>query len=137
MSSRAQLAPAGIASKEPAAISSNGKRSGSWRKQLAPWLAPLALALSNTIGNVPAVILLLQVWTEPPAGALYALALLSTFAGNFLIVGSLANIITAERAAAVGVHLGFRDHAKAGVPITLLSMAISAVWLWALGVIRF
>lgn len=99
-------------------------------------LAPLTLALSNTIGNVPAVILLLQVWHQPPAGALYALALLSTLAGNLLIVGSLANIITAERAASVGVHLGFRDHAKAGVPVTLLSMAVAAIWLWALGAIR-
>lgn len=100
-------------------------------------LAPLALVLSNTIGNVPAVILLLQVWNEPPAGALYALALLSTLAGNFLIVGSLANIITVERAASVGVHLGFRDHAKAGVPVTLISMALAVAWLWAWGVIGF
>lgn len=100
-------------------------------------LTPLALLLSNTIGNVPAVILLLQVWHEPPAGALYGLALLSTFAGNFLIVGSLANIITAQRAAAVGVHLGFADHARAGIPITLLSLAIGAAWLWACGALRF
>jgi Na+/H+ antiporter NhaD/arsenite permease-like protein len=99
-------------------------------------LTPLALALSNTIGNVPAVILLLQVWHEPPAGALYALALLSTLAGNFLIVGSLANIITVERAASVGVHLSFGDHAKAGVPVTLISMTIAAAWLWGTGALR-
>jgi Na+/H+ antiporter NhaD/arsenite permease-like protein len=98
-------------------------------------LAPLTLALSNTIGNVPSVILLLQVWPQPPAGTLYALALLSTLAGNFLIVGSLANIITAERAASVGVHLRFRDHARAGVPITLLSMAVAVLWLWQMGAI--
>jgi Na+/H+ antiporter NhaD/arsenite permease-like protein len=106
-----------------------------WLPDRLAILAPLSLLLSNTIGNVPAVILLLQVWSEPPAGALYALALLSTLAGNLLIVGSLANIITAERAASVGVHLGFRDHAKAGVPMTLLSMATAAVWLWAWGVL--
>ena len=100
-------------------------------------LAPLALVLSNTIGNVPAVILLLQVWHAPPTGALYGLALLSTLAGNFLIVGSLANIITAQRAALVGVHLGFADHARAGIPITLVSMAIGAAWLWACGALRF
>jgi Na+/H+ antiporter NhaD/arsenite permease-like protein len=100
-------------------------------------LAPIALVLSNTIGNVPAVILLLQVWSEPPAGALYALALLSTLAGNFLIVGSLANIIAAERAASVGVRLGFRDHARAGIPVTLISMTIAVAWLWGVGAIRF
>jgi Na+/H+ antiporter NhaD/arsenite permease-like protein len=102
-----------------------------WLPDRLSLLAPLALALSNTIGNVPAVILLLQVWPEPPAGALYALTLLSTLAGNFLIVGSLANIITAERAASVGVHLSFGEHARAGVPITLISMTIGAAWLWA------
>ena len=96
-------------------------------------LAPLSLLLSNTIGNVPATILLLQVWPDPPADALYGLALLATLAGNLLIVGSLANIITVERAAAVGVHLGFAAHARAGIPVTLLSMAFAAAWLWWLG----
>lgn len=95
-------------------------------------LAPLALALSNGIGNVPAVILLMAVWTDAAPGALYGLALLSTLAGNFLIVGSLANLIVAERAAVTGVRLSFRDFARAGVPMTLLSMAFAALWL-ALG----
>ena len=92
-------------------------------------MAPLLLAMSNSIGNVPAVILLLSVWPHPTAGAMYGLALLSTLAGNFLIVGSLANIIVAERAASVGVRLGFIEHARAGVPITLVSMAMAAAWL--------
>src|SRR3546814_6305732 len=33
-------------------------------------LAPLTLLMSNTIGNVPAVILLMTVWPTPPEGAL-------------------------------------------------------------------
>jgi Na+/H+ antiporter NhaD/arsenite permease-like protein len=92
-------------------------------------LAPLSLAMSNTIGNVPSVILLLQVWPQPPQGALYGLALLSTLSGNLLLVGSLANIITAERAAQAGVHLGFADFARSGIPITVLSMAAAVAWL--------
>ena len=92
-------------------------------------LAPLALVLSNGIGNVPAVILLMAVWTDASPGALYGLALLSTLAGNFLIVGSLANLIVAERAAVAGVALTFRDFARAGVPMTLLSMSFAALWL--------
>lgn len=96
-------------------------------------LAPLALVASNTIGNVPAVILLLQVWTGAPEGALHGLAVLSTLAGNLFLTGSLANIITAERAAAQGVILSFRDHARCGVPMTLASMAVAALWLWATG----
>jgi len=96
-------------------------------------MAPLALAASNTIGNVPAVILLLNAWPSPPEGALYALALLTTLAGNLLLLGSLANIIMVERAALAGVRLGFADHARCGVPMTLLSMGFAAVWLWGGG----
>jgi Na+/H+ antiporter NhaD/arsenite permease-like protein len=96
-------------------------------------MAPLMLLLSNTISNVPAVILILSVWHNPPEGAMYAMALFSTLAGNFIILGSLANIIVAERAASVGVRLGFRDHARSGIPITLLSMIAAMLWLWATG----
>jgi Na+/H+ antiporter NhaD/arsenite permease-like protein len=98
-------------------------------------LAPLTLVMSNTIGNVPCVILLLQVWEQPPQEALYGLALLSTLAGNLLLTGSLANLIVAERAASVGVRLPFLAHARAGIPITLVTSAIAALWLWLLGVV--
>ena len=92
-------------------------------------LAPLALAASNTIGNVPAVILIVALWPGAPEGALYGLALLTTLAGNLLLTESLANIIVAERAAAAGVTMGFADFARAGVPMTLISMAAAAAWL--------
>jgi Na+/H+ antiporter NhaD/arsenite permease-like protein len=92
-------------------------------------LTPLTLLMSNTIGNVPSVILLLQIWPNPPRGALYGLALLSSLSGNLLLIGSLANIIVAERAASFGVRLSFADYAKVGVPVTLLSIAIAVAWL--------
>ncbi|MFD2234588.1 anion transporter [Phaeospirillum tilakii] len=93
-------------------------------------MLPLALAASNSIGNVPAVMLILSVWHTPDPGALTGLALLTTLAGNFLLVGSLANIIVAERAASVGARLSFGDFARAGVPLTLVTMAIAVAWLW-------
>jgi Na+/H+ antiporter NhaD/arsenite permease-like protein len=93
-------------------------------------LTPLALLLSNTIGNVPAVVMILEVWRAIPEGVLIGLAILSTLAGNLVLVGSLANLIVAERASAAGVRLSFRDHAKAGIPITLLSMLFAGLWLW-------
>jgi Na+/H+ antiporter NhaD/arsenite permease-like protein len=92
-------------------------------------LTPLTLLMSNTIGNVPAAILLVQTWPTPPEGALYGLALLSTLAGNLLLVGSLANIMVVERAAAYGVRLGFGEYARVGIPATLLSMAVAIAWL--------
>jgi Na+/H+ antiporter NhaD/arsenite permease-like protein len=92
-------------------------------------LTPLTLLMSNTIGNVPSVILLMQIWPNPPKGALYGLALLSSLSGNLLLVGSLANILVVERAADFGVDLSFAEHAKVGIPITLLSMAFAVFWL--------
>src|SRR5216684_200811 len=92
-------------------------------------LTPLTLLMSNTIGNVPSVILLMQIWPNPPKGALYGLALLSSLAGNLLLVGSLANLMVTERAAAFGVKLSFAEHAKVGVPVTILSMAFAVFWL--------
>lgn len=92
-------------------------------------LGPLALAFSNTIGNVPAVIMLLSIWRDVPEGALVGLALLSTLAGNLFLVGSIANLIVAERAAASGVRFGFADHLRAGVPMTLASVIVAMLWL--------
>ncbi len=96
-------------------------------------LAPLALVGSNTIGNVPIVMLILGILPDLPDGALYALASLSTLAGNLLIIGSLANIITVERAREAGVRLGFLEHAKAGIPMTLLAQALAILWLYLAG----
>ena len=100
-------------------------------------LAPLTLAASNTIGNVPAVILLIGLVPDLSDGALSALAMLSTFAGNLLLTGSLCNIIVAERADAVGVRLGFIDFARSGIPMTLVSIAVTVMWLLATGLVPF
>lgn len=96
-------------------------------------LAPLTLAASNSIGNVPAVIMLLSLWPHPGASALYGLAIFSTLAGNLLLTGSFANIIVAERAKGAGVRIGFYDHARCGVPITIVSMVVATVWLALVG----
>lgn len=91
-------------------------------------LAIASLAGSNTISNVPLVMLMLSVLPDWPPASLHALALFSTLCGNFLIVGSVANIIAVERARDQGVTIGFMDYARIGVPVTLLSLA--AAWLW-------
>jgi Na+/H+ antiporter NhaD/arsenite permease-like protein len=92
-------------------------------------LAPMALIASNTIGNTPWVILLLQAWPNPPQGPLYALAVLSSLAANLTLVGSLASVIAVERGEALGVRLSFADYARAGVPFTLISMVMAVAWL--------
>lgn len=84
--------------------------------------------LSNLVSNVPAIMLLLPVVEGDRMGALLALS--STLAGNFIIVGSVANIIVVEAARQVGIHISFRTHAKVGVPVTLASLLITGGWLW-------
>jgi Na+/H+ antiporter NhaD/arsenite permease-like protein len=92
--------------------------------------APLfaaTLVLSNIVSNVPAVMLLLPAATEPLAGPL--LALVSTLAGNLLIVGSIANIIVIDAARRSGIVIDWRRHARVGVPVTLVTLVITAAWL--------
>jgi len=100
-------------------------------------MVPISLLASNTIGNVPFVVLLLKVLPQLGTGALFCLAMLSTFAGNLLLTGSLCNIIVAERAAPLGAQLSFADFARAGIPITLISMAVTALWLLATRLLVF
>lgn len=92
--------------------------------------APLfgaTLVLSNAVSNVPAVMLLLPVATREFAGPL--LALVSTLAGNLLIVGSIANIIVVDAAARRGIRIDWRGHARVGIPVTIATLAIAAGWL--------
>ncbi|GBD32631.1 putative transporter [bacterium HR33] len=83
------------------------------------------LLLSNLISNVPAVMLWRNVVPALPEPDLMwrFIAMSSTFAGNFLLIGSVANLIVAERAEAYGVRLSFGEYARVGVPVTLLTMA--------------
>jgi Na+/H+ antiporter NhaD/arsenite permease-like protein len=84
-------------------------------------------ALSNVVSNVPAVMLLLPAATDPVSGPL--LALVSTLSGNLVIVGSIANIIVVAAAERYGVNIGWARHAKVGVPVTLVTLAITAAYL--------
>jgi len=85
-------------------------------------LLVLGVVLSNIVSNVPAVMLLLPHVHGDRAGA--TLALVSTFAGNLMLVGSIANLIVADLARKGGVAIDWRSHAAIGVPVTLLSLAV-------------
>ncbi|MGE3782999.1 MAG: SLC13 family permease, partial [Alphaproteobacteria bacterium] len=98
-------------------------------------LLPFALVTSNLIGSVPAAMLVLQIWPLPPDYVLYSLALLSTLAGNLLLSGSLSTLLVAERAAAMDAPVSFREYARAGVPIAVVSLAFASFWLVAIGIL--
>lgn len=87
--------------------------------------------LSNTVSNVPAVMLLLPVTAHPQAGTILALA--STLAGNLLLVGSIANLIVADAATRRGLRFDWRTHGRVGIPVTLVTLALCAGYLaWRL-----
>ncbi len=90
-------------------------------------LLVLGAVLSNLVSNVPAVMLLLPHLGADPQQAGVLLALVSTFAGNLLLVGSIANLIVADLAAKEGVELDWKRHALTGVPVTLASLVV--VWV--------
>jgi len=94
-------------------------------------LSAITVVLSNLVSNVPAVLLLRTVVSalpNPEAGWL-TLAAASTLAGNLTLLGSVANLIVAESAARWRITLSFWEYTKAGAIITLISLAISTVWL--------
>jgi len=88
----------------------------------------LTVLLSNAVSNVPAVMLLLPFSGHQLAGTILALA--STFAGNLLIVGSIANIIVVDTAARSGVAIDWRRHARTGVPVTVATLGLAGLALW-------
>jgi Na+/H+ antiporter NhaD/arsenite permease-like protein len=84
------------------------------------------VALSNLVSNVPAVMLLLPHLHGAQSAML--LALVSTLAGNLLLVGSIANLIVADLARGSGIHIGWRQHAAIGIPVMLGTLIV--VWSW-------
>lgn len=88
-------------------------------------LVAVVSILGNLVGNVPAVMLLLPFVDRQPVTG-YTLALASTFAGNAVLVGSIANLIVAEQAGRLGIRFGFREHLSIGLPVTLVSLVIAA-----------
>jgi Na+/H+ antiporter NhaD/arsenite permease-like protein len=99
-------------------------------EQTAP-MTVFAAVLSNLVSNVPAV-LVFKGFVPHLANARHAwltLAMASTLAGNLTVLGSVANLIVVERARRE-ITISFVEYAKAGVPLTVLTLA-AGVWLLA------
>ncbi len=104
-----------------------GKR---WNLQNSSTFTLVTAGLSNIVSNVPAVMLLKSIvprFANPQQGWLM-LAMASTLAGNLTITGSVANIIVVERARPEA-RITFGEYLRAGVPITLATLAFGWMWL--------
>ena len=81
------------------------------------------------MSNVPAV-LVFKAFVPRLADAARARltpAMASTPAGNLTLLGSVANLIVVERARGE-VEISFREYARAGVPLRVLTLA-AGVWM--------
>jgi Na+/H+ antiporter NhaD/arsenite permease-like protein len=96
-----------------------------------PMLSIVTAVLSNLVSNVPAVLLLKPFIAALPDHdrAWLVAAMASTLAGNFTVLGSIANLIVVERAARRGVVIGFWDHFRVGAPLTVLTLVAGTLWL--------
>ncbi|WP_437499642.1 SLC13 family permease [Sorangium sp. So ce1099] len=100
-----------------------------------PALGIVGLSIAMLVGcqivsNVPFILLAESyIRSQPdPHLAWIATALVSTLAGNFTLLGSVANIIVVETVGAER-EIGFRSYARVGVPVTLASTAAALLWL--------
>ncbi len=96
-----------------------------------PVLAVVTAALSNLVSNVPAVLVLkpfLAALSDHNRAWLVA-AMASTLAGNFTVLGSIANLIVVEKAARCGVVIGFWTYFRVGAPLTVLTLLAGTLWL--------
>jgi Na+/H+ antiporter NhaD/arsenite permease-like protein len=96
-----------------------------------PVLTAVTAVLSNLVSNVPAV-LMIKPFVEPLKNqetAWLVVAMASTLAGNFIILGSIANMIVVQKAAHQGVLIGFWEYFRVGAPLTVATLIIGTLWL--------
>ena len=97
-----------------------------------PRLAIVTAILSNLVSNVPAVLVLKPFipGLSDPTRSWLVVAMSSTLAGNLTLLGSVANLIVAEKARVDGIEITFGRYLAVGLPLTVLSLCFG-VW-WAL-----
>lgn len=103
------------------------------------WTMGLA---SSVINNIPFVALMIPVimsLQEKMTGQAHldllwwALALGACLGGNFTVIGSSSGILAVDAAKKLGVKVSFLDFMKVGVPVSLISLIVSSVYL----IVRF
>ena len=99
-----------------------------------PILAAITTVLGNIVSNVPAILVLrpFVAHLADPERAWLTVAMAATLAGNLTLVGSVANLIVAEKAKARGITIGFWHHFRIGLPMTAITVAAGSVWLSAI-----
>jgi Na+/H+ antiporter NhaD/arsenite permease-like protein len=85
---------------------------------------------SNVVSNVPFILVVRDQMATLPSSRIgwELLAMASTFAGNLTLIGSVANVIVAEKGRRLG-GIGFFEHLRLGVPLTVLTVLVGTLWV--------
>ena len=101
---------------------------------LTIWVSGIASAI---VDNIPFAATMLPVVQNLEAAGLnpdnilwWSLALGADLGGNATIIGASANVILAGIAEREGYKIGFVQFMKYGVPVAVVCMALSTVWIW-------
>ncbi len=96
-----------------------------------PAILATSVIISQFISNVPFVALFQPLILQAGGGTarLMALAAGSTIAGNLTILGAASNVIIIQQAEARGETITFTEFAKVGVPLTLIQIAMYAIFV--------
>ena len=92
------------------------------------WIFGATVVLSDLVSNVPSVMLLLPFATDAASAPVMAIA--SGLSSHLIVIGSLASIIVVDAAARRGLVISATQFVRSGVPVTRVSLGLSAVWLW-------
>jgi Na+/H+ antiporter NhaD/arsenite permease-like protein len=94
-------------------------------------LLGMMIVVANLVSNVPAVLMLqpFVAGLPDPTKTWLTVAMASTLAGNFTVLGSIANLIVIEKASRRGVAIGGWAYARVGIPLTVLTLAFGTWWL--------
>lgn len=95
-------------------------------------LTVITAILSNLISNVPCVILLDHMIPAGDLGLWLTLASVSTLAGNMTMIGAAANVIVSEEAEKKDIRLDFWRFLRIGVPVSLVTLLMTYVYLTVL-----
>jgi Na+/H+ antiporter NhaD/arsenite permease-like protein len=102
--------------------------------QILLWVSAF---ISMLLDNIPYAITMVPVIEYLASAGLgldlkilaWALNFGACFGGNGTLIGASANIVTATLAERAGEHISFMQWLKAGIPVTIVSVAMADVWM--------
>jgi len=94
-------------------------------------LVGLLTALTSLFSNIPSAALISPIVAniEQPDILWFAVALATSFAGNFTLFGSLSNLMVVEILEGKSLRIGYVEFLKTGLPVSLITLIVGIFFL--------